>query len=79
VISDKDAPAGTPTRPTARRAMVRHDRARLIDAVEVDETPVGGVEPGAGKRHVAKKVLAVVAAEVRARPSNRPDPACTSR
>jgi hypothetical protein len=33
--------------------------------VEGDETFVGGVEPGGGKRHVGKKALGVVAAELR--------------
>ncbi len=48
-----------------RRAMVRPGRDRLSGAVEVDETFVGGVEPGAGRRHIGKKALVAVAAEVR--------------
>lgn len=47
-----------------RRAMVRPDRDRLSGQVEVDETFVGGVEPGGGRRHVGKKALVVIAAEV---------------
>ncbi len=54
-----------------RRAMVRPGRDRLTEAVEVDETFVGGVEPGGGKRHVGKKALVVVAAEVRGRAIGR--------
>ncbi len=54
-----------------RRAMVRPGRDRLTDTVEVDETFVGGVEPGGGKRHVGKKALVVVAAEVRGRATGR--------
>ena len=38
---------------------------RLTGAVEVDETFVGGAEPGGGRRHIGKKALVVVAAEVR--------------
>ena len=45
--------------------MVRPGRERLTGAVEVDETFVGGVEPGGGRRHLGKKALVVVAAEVR--------------
>ena len=37
-----------------RRAMVRPGRDRLSETVEVDETFVGGVEPGGGRRHVGK-------------------------
>jgi transposase-like protein len=33
--------------------------------VEVDETFLGGVEPGGGRRHVGKKALVAIAAEVR--------------
>jgi transposase-like protein len=51
--------------PQLRRAMVRPGRDRLTGAVEVDETFVGGVEPGGGRRHVGKKALVAVAAEVR--------------
>ena len=48
-----------------RRAMVRPGRERLSGEVEVDETFVGGVDPGGGRRHVGKKALVVLAAEVR--------------
>ncbi|MFH0778605.1 MAG: IS1595 family transposase [Candidatus Eisenbacteria bacterium] len=48
-----------------RRAMVRPGRERLSEKVEVDETLVGGVEPGGGRRHIGKKALVAVAAEVR--------------
>ena len=48
-----------------RRAMVRPERDRLSGEVEVDETFVGGVEAWGGRRHVGKKALVVVAAEVR--------------
>ncbi|HEU5395428.1 MAG TPA: IS1595 family transposase [Candidatus Methylomirabilis sp.] len=48
-----------------RRAMVRPGRDRLNGAVEVDETFVGGVEPGGGRRHIGKKALVAMAAEVR--------------
>src|SRR5512146_15949 len=48
-----------------RRAMVRPGRDRLKGEVEVDETFVGGVEPGGGRRHIGKKALVVIAAEVR--------------
>jgi transposase-like protein len=48
-----------------RRAMVRPGRDRLSGDVEVDETFVGGVEEGGGRRHVGKKVLVAVAVEIR--------------
>lgn len=48
-----------------RRAMVRPGRDRLTEKVEVDETFVGGVEEGGGRRHIGKKALVAVAAEVR--------------
>ncbi|OGT26975.1 MAG: hypothetical protein A2Z17_03980 [Gammaproteobacteria bacterium RBG_16_66_13] len=54
-----------------RRAMVRPGRDRLSEMVEVDETFVGGVEPGGGRRHVGKKALVVIAAEVRGRAIGR--------
>ena len=50
-----------------RRAMVRPGRDRVSVEVEVDETIVGGVEPGGGRRHLGKKALVVIAAEVRGR------------
>jgi transposase-like protein len=54
-----------------RRAMVRPGRDRLNGTVEVDETFVGGVEPGGGRRHIGKKALVAVAAEVRGRAIGR--------
>jgi len=47
-----------------RRAMVRPGRDRLTGEVEVDETYVGGVEPGGGRRHLGNKALVAVAAQV---------------
>jgi len=47
-----------------RRAMVRPGRDRLVGQVEVDETYVGGVQPGGGRRHLGNKALVVIAAEV---------------
>jgi transposase-like protein len=46
-----------------RRAMVRPGRDRLTGEVEVDETLVGGVEKGGGRRHVGNKALVVIAAQ----------------
>ena len=54
-----------------RRAMVRPGRDRLTGEVEVDETFVGGVERGMRGRHVGKKALVGVAAEVRGRAIGR--------
>ena len=55
-----------------RRAMVRPERERLMEEVEVDEVFVGGVEPGQGKRHLgATKALVAVAAEVKGRGTGR--------
>lgn len=48
-----------------RRAMVRPGRDALTGEVEVDETLVGGLEKGASGRHVGKKSLVMIAAEVR--------------
>jgi len=48
-----------------RRAMVRPGRDRLFGEVEVDETFVGGVEAGGGRRHIGEKALVAIAAEVR--------------
>lgn len=48
-----------------RRAMVRPGRDQLTGEVEVDETLIGGVEEGGGRRHVGKKALVAIAAEVR--------------
>jgi transposase-like protein len=54
-----------------RRAMVRPGRERLSGEVEVDETLVGGVEEGGGRRHIGQKALVLVAAEVRGRGTGR--------
>jgi transposase-like protein len=48
-----------------RRAMVRPDRDKLNGDVEVDETFVGGVEEGGGRRHIGTKALVVIGVEVR--------------
>ena len=48
-----------------RRAMVRPDRERLSDVVEVDETYLGGEKPGKRGRGAAGKALVVVATEVK--------------
>jgi transposase-like protein len=47
-----------------RRAMVRPGRDRLFGSVEVDETYVGGVRAGGGRRHLGNKALVVIAAQV---------------
>ena len=47
-----------------RRAMVRPDRDRLDGEVEVDETFIGGVQAGGGRRHLGNKALLVIAAQV---------------
>lgn len=47
-----------------RRAMVRPGRDRLTGTIEVDETYVGGVELGGGRRHLGNKALVVIAAQV---------------
>jgi transposase-like protein len=44
--------------------MVRPGRDELAGEVEVDETFVGGVEEGGGRRHVGKKALVAIAAQV---------------
>lgn len=54
-----------------RRAMVRPGREQLTEEVEVDETFVGGRERGGGRRHVGKKALVMIAAEVRGRAIGR--------
>ena len=46
-----------------RRAMVRPGRDRLAGTVEVDETYVGGQEPGVRGRETERKALVVIAAE----------------
>lgn len=50
-----------------RRAMVRPGRDRLSREVEVDETYVGGEEPGVSGRETLTKSIVVIAAEVRGR------------
>ena len=54
-----------------RRAMVRPERDQLSGEVEVDETFVGGVEAGGGRRQVGRKALVAIAAEVRGRAIGR--------
>ena len=54
-----------------RRAMVRPGRDQLTGKVEVDETLVGGVESGGGRRYIGKKALVAIAAEVRGRAIGR--------
>lgn len=48
-----------------RRAMVRPGRDRLSGTVDVDETYIGGEKPGKRGRGAARKVLVVVAVEVK--------------
>jgi len=47
-----------------RRAMVRTGRDSLSGQVEVDETYIGGVEAGGGRRRLGNKALVVIAAQV---------------
>lgn len=47
-----------------RRAMVRPARDRLAGAVEVDESYVGGEEPGAKGRYTKRKAIVAIAVEV---------------
>jgi transposase-like protein len=55
-----------------RRAMVRPDRERLKEKVEVDETYLGGPEVGLrGGRQLLDKALVVGAVEVRGKASGR--------
>ena len=55
-----------------RRAMVRPDRERLHEKVEVDETYIGGPEVGLrGGRELRAKALVVAAVEVRGSASGR--------
>ena len=54
-----------------RRAMVRAGREPLTGSVEVDESILGGVEPGGGRRHLGHKALLGVAAEIRGRAIGR--------
>ena len=44
--------------------MVRPGRDQLSGTIEVDETFVGGVEEGGGRRHIGKKALVAIAAQV---------------
>jgi len=50
-----------------RSVLVRPGRERLAGRVEVDETYIGGVEPGlrGGRSHLGKKTLTVIAVEIR--------------
>jgi hypothetical protein len=45
--------------------MVRPGREPLTGEGEVDETFVGAVEEGGGRRHLGNKALVVIAAEIR--------------
>jgi len=54
-----------------RRAMVRPGREPLSGEVEVDETYVGGVRDGGGRRHLGHKALVAIAAEVRGSATGR--------
>src|SRR5207244_1457401 len=47
-----------------RRAMVRPDRDQLAGEIEVDETYLGGTEPGLGGRRTIKKAIVVVLVEM---------------
>lgn len=47
-----------------RRAMVRPDRDQLMGTVEVDETYVGGPEPGRPGRQTVTKAIVAIAVEV---------------
>jgi transposase-like protein len=46
-----------------RRAMVLPGRELLTGAVEVDETVIGGMKPGGGRRNLDGKALVVIAVE----------------
>jgi transposase-like protein len=48
-----------------RRAMVRPGREALSGEVKVDETFIGEVEEGGGRRHIGDKALVAIAAEIR--------------
>ena len=54
-----------------RRAMVRPSRDLLTDAVEVDETYVGGVGEKIRGRGAERKVIVAIAAEIRGRGPGR--------
>jgi transposase-like protein len=47
-----------------RRAMVRPNWDRLGGQIEVDETYVGGVEAGGGRRQLGSKTLVAIAAQI---------------
>ena len=51
--------------------MVRPGREQLSGEVEVDETFIGGYEKGRGGRHIGKKSLVIIAAEVREKGTGR--------
>ena len=61
-----------------RRAMVRPGRDRLSGEVEIDETYIGGVEPGVSGRESETKSIVVIAAEVRGRAIGRIRLRCVS-
>lgn len=48
-----------------RRAMVCPDREKLSGVVEVDETYVGGEEPGSRGRYTETKAIAAIAVEIK--------------
>jgi len=50
-----------------RTAMIRPGRDRLLSSVEVDETVIGGPEPGRPARGALGKTLVAVAVEREAR------------
>ena len=54
-----------------RRAMVRPGRDSLTDAVEVDETYVGGPEEDVHGRETEDKAIVVIAAEIRGQATGR--------
>lgn len=54
-----------------RAAMVREGRERLRGVVEVDESFVGGPDPGGGRRHIGNKALVIGAVEVRGERAGR--------
>ena len=56
---------------TLRRAMVRPGRDKLTGSVEVDDTLLGGVEPGVAGRESETKARVVVAVEITGRKIGR--------
>lgn len=54
-----------------RDATVRAERSRLTGVVEVDETYIGGEEPGVGGRQLVGKALVVIAVELDGRKVGR--------